>query len=69
MDRRQFISTVSAASAATAASTTLFDEAAHAEPSAAPAAPQPEQVSAFVNPRGQNHHNPALLSPLNAGPC
>jgi hypothetical protein len=109
MDRRQFISTVSAASAATAASTTLFDEAAHAEPSAAPAAPTPDQVdnrfldtlttvndlqipdtlssyqqqidtlasprtlaqsalrlvTAFVNPRGQNHHNPALLGPLN----
>jgi hypothetical protein len=108
MDRRQFISTVSAASAVTAASTTLAGEAASAEPPAGPAAPPPEQVdnrfldtltrindlqipdtlssyseqidslasprtlaqsalrlvTAYVNPRGQNHHSAALLGPL-----
>ena len=108
MDRRQFISTVGAASAV-AASTALPEEAANAAPHAAPAELPPEQVdnrfldtltrvndlqipvtlssyqqqidslaspralaqsalrlvSAYVNPRGRNHHSPALLGPLN----
>ena len=110
MDRRQFISTVGAASAVAAASTALSEDAAHAEPPAGPAELPPEQVdnrfldtltrvndlqipatlssyqqqinslsspralaqsalrlvSAYVNPRGQNHHSGALLGPLNA---
>jgi hypothetical protein len=110
MRRRQFISTVSAASAVAAGSTVLPGDAAHADPTADPADPQPGEVdnrfldtltrvndlqvpatlssyqqqidslasprtlaqsalrlvSAYVNPRGQNHHSPALLGPLNA---
>jgi hypothetical protein len=108
VDRRQFISTVGAASAAAAASTAVSADAAHAAPPAGPAALPPEQVDnrfldalttvnnlqipgvlasyqeqidslaspralaqsalrlviAYVNPRGQNFHNPALLGPL-----
>ncbi len=44
MDRRQFISTVGAASAVTAASTALSDGTAYAEPPAPPAGLSPEQV-------------------------
>ncbi|HEU4347204.1 MAG TPA: hypothetical protein VFR35_05390, partial [Actinoplanes sp.] len=44
MDRRRFISTVSAASAAAAASTALSEGAAHAEPAAGPAQLPPGQV-------------------------
>jgi hypothetical protein len=44
MDRRQFISTVGAASAVAAASTAVSESAAHAEPPAGPAALPPEQV-------------------------
>ena len=109
MDRRQFISTVGAASAVAVASTALSEDAAHAEPSAGPVELPPEQVdnrfldtltrvndlqipttlssyqqqidmlsspralaqsalrlvSAYVNPRGQNHHSEDLLGPLN----
>jgi len=109
MDRRQLISTVGAASAVAAASTVLSGEMADASPTAAPAAPPPEQVdnrfldtltrvndlqiptvlssyqeqitslasprtlaqsalrlvTAYVNPRGQNHHSSTLLGPLN----
>jgi hypothetical protein len=107
MDRRQFISTVGAASTAAAASTAVSADAAHAA-SPGPAASPPEQVdnrfldalttvnnlqipavlasyqeqidslaspralaqsalrlvTAYVNPRGQNFHSPALLGPL-----
>ena len=44
MDRRQFISTVGAASAVAAASTALSEDAAHAEPTPGPAQLPPEQV-------------------------
>lgn len=44
MDRREFISTVGAASAVAAASTALTEEAAHAEPLAGPVQLPPEQV-------------------------
>jgi hypothetical protein len=108
MDRRQFISTVGAASAVAAASTASSEDAAHAEPPAGPAESPPEHVdnrfldtlthvndlqipatlssyqqqidslssprtlaqsalrlvTAYVNPRGQNHHSSALLGPL-----
>ena len=109
MDRRQFISTMGAASAVAAASTALTDEKAHAKPTAGPAELPPDEVdnrfldvltrvndlqvpntlamyqqqidslaspralaqsalrlvSAYVNPRGANHHSSALLGPLN----
>ena len=109
MRRRQFISTVGAASAVAAASPALSEGAAHAAPPADPAELPPDQVdnrfldtltrvndlqipttlssyqqqidslssprtlaqsalrlvSAYVNPRGQNHHSSALLGPLN----
>ena len=108
MDRRQFISTVGAATAVAAASTALSEDAAHAEPLAGPRALAPEEVdnrfldtltkvndlqilttlayqeqintlaspralaqsalrlvSAYVNPRGANHHRSTLLDPLN----
>ena len=109
MDRRQFISTVGAATAVAAASTALSEDAAHAQPSGGPVQLPPDQVdnrfldtltrvndlqvpttlssyqqqidslaspralaqsalrlvSAYVNPRGQNHHSAALLGPLN----
>src|SRR3954468_14764649 len=108
MDRRQFISTVGAASAVAAGSTAPSEDAAHAEPPAGPAELPPDQVddrfldtltrvndlqipttlssyqqqidslssprtlaqsalrlvTAYVNPRGQNHHSSALLGPL-----
>jgi hypothetical protein len=107
MDRRHFISTLSAASAVAAG--TVRPDAAHAAPPAGPAAPPPPDqvdnrfldalttvnnlqipgvlasyqqqidslaspralaqsalrlVTAYVNPRGQNYHNAALLGPL-----
>ena len=44
MDRRQFISTVGAATAVAAASTALSEDAAHAQPSAGPVQLPPDQV-------------------------
>jgi hypothetical protein len=44
MDRRQFISTVGAASAVAAASTALTEDAAHAQPSGGPTELPPDQV-------------------------